>query len=205
MSDIDKQIQEFDKALAAEIWARLSQIDVSEHTKAKGDIVFLPWAAAWQILMENYPESVFDCSRFLRLDNGTVEVWAMVKVVDGDRSFSREMWLPVMNYKHQAVNDPSSREISDARMRALVKCIALFGLGIHLYFGEDYPRLEPAKKAEAPPKIDDEQAANLVALIEEVGAEPYKFCAFFGIKTPEKLPASRFKEAIKMLEKRRAK
>ena len=193
-------------SFAAEIWRTLSKIDVSGHTKSKGEITFLPWAACWQILMEHYPESYFDCSQFDRYENGSVEIWAKVTIKKGEQEFSRSLWFPVMDYKHQSVKDPTSRQMSDARMRSLVKCIALTtGLGLHLFFSEDYPRLEPAPVAEAPPKITDEQAANLAALIEEVGAEAHKFCAFFGIKKPEALPAARFDEAIKMLEKRRAK
>jgi len=189
---------------AAEVWNTLSSIDVSAHTKQKGEITFLPWAMAWQILMEYYPESIFDCSRVDRLENGTAEIWSRVTVIKGGKSMERDIWLPVMNYKHQAIPDPTTREISDARMRALVKCIALCGLGVHLYFGEDYPRLEAAPKAEPVKTITDEQGANLFALSEEVGADHKKFLSYFGIKTVDDLPASRFDEAMKILEKKRS-
>ena len=190
-------------SFAAEVWGNLASIDVSHHTKNKGEITFLPWAIAWQILMENYPESVFDCKSVNRLDNGTAEIWCKVTVVDGDRHFDREIWLPVMNYKHQAVADPDARQISDSRMRALVKCIALFGLGVHLYFGEDYPRMEPAPKAELITKITEGQSADLFALSQEVGADHKKFLSYFGIKTIDDMPANRLDEAIKLLETKR--
>jgi hypothetical protein len=198
MNDETKEI-----SFAAEIWKTLSSIDVSAHTKNKGEITFLPWAIAWQILMENYPESMFDCKTVNRFENGTVEIWCRVTVIEGSKMFDREIWLPVMNYKHQAIADPDSRQISDARMRALVKCIALFGLGVHLYFGEDYPRLERAPVAEPIKKITDEQSANLFALSQEVGADHKKFLAYFGIKTIDDLPVSRLEEATKILEKKR--
>jgi hypothetical protein len=203
----EKEMTEVPEELpfAAEVWNTLSSIDVSDHQKNKGDITFLPWAMAWQILMEHYPESRFDCSRVDRLENGTAEVWCEVEVRQGAKAHTRHIWLPVMNYKHQAVNDPSAREISDTRMRALVKCIALCGLAIHLYFGEDYPRLERAPVAEKVKKITESQAADLFALSQEVNADHKKFLAYFGIKTIDDMPASRLEEATKILEKKRQK
>ena len=57
------------------------------------------------------------------------------------------MWLPVMDYKNQAIANPTARQISDTKMRCLVKCISMFGLGHYIYAGEDLPNSE----ASAPP------------------------------------------------------
>lgn len=51
--------------------------------------------------------------------------------------------------------------------------------------------------------IDENQAANLRALIDEAKADSRKFLAFFGLKRIEELPAARFKEAVDMLERKR--
>lgn len=195
--------EEIKVPFAEEVWQTLASIDVSAHTKQKGEITFLPWAIAWQILMENYPESVFDCGRMDKLENGTAEIWCEVRIIQGQKSFSRAIWLPIMNYKHQAIGDPDSRQISDSRMRALVKCLALFGLGVHLYFGEDYPRMERAPKAELVTKITEGQSADLFALSQEVGADHKKFLSYFGIKTIDDMPANRLEEATRILEKKR--
>jgi hypothetical protein len=53
---------------------------------------------------------------------------------------TRDMWLPVMDYRHKAIANADSRAISDARMRCLTKCFALFGLGHYIYAGEDTPK-----------------------------------------------------------------
>ena len=45
-------------------------------------------------------------------------------------------------YSGKAVENPNARHISDAKMRCLVKCLALFGLGMYLYQGEDLPKEE---------------------------------------------------------------
>jgi hypothetical protein len=44
-----------------------------------------------------------------------------------------------MDYKNKAIAHPSSRDISDSKQRCLVKCFALFGLGIYIYRGDAVP------------------------------------------------------------------
>lgn len=56
--------------------------------------------------------------------------------VDG---ITRTCWLPVMDYKNKAIPNPNSRDLNDTKMRCLVKAIALFGLGLYIYAGEDIP------------------------------------------------------------------
>jgi len=64
---------------------------------------------------------------------------ASVHVTVSIGNLARSMWLPVMDYKNNAIANPSARQISDAKMRCLVKCIAMFGLGHYIYAGEDLP------------------------------------------------------------------
>tara|TARA_R100000329_G_scaffold149657_1_gene140714 strand:- start:98 stop:562 length:465 start_codon:yes stop_codon:yes gene_type:complete len=56
------------------------------------------------------------------------------------------MWLPVMDYKNNAVENPSARQVSDTKMRCLVKCLAMFGLGHYIYAGEDLPNADEETK-----------------------------------------------------------
>jgi hypothetical protein len=50
-----------------------------------------------------------------------------------------KMHLPVMDFKNQAVKNPTSVDINKAMMRCLAKCIATFGIGLYIYSGEDLP------------------------------------------------------------------
>ncbi len=54
-----------------------------------------------------------------------------------------------------------------------------------------------------PDRVTEEQAANLRALAEEVGADRERFLKFFGIASLADMPAARFHEAVKMLEGKR--
>lgn len=52
----------------------------------------------------------------------------------------KEMWLPVMNLRKQAVtlDAITSMDINKATMRCVVKNIAAFGLGLHVYDAEEF-------------------------------------------------------------------
>ena len=117
------------------VWATLSSVDVSKHIEKKGNLSYLSWAWAWGELMKLYPESTYSFSEPRHYDNKSCEVWVTVSI----EGLSRDMWLPVMDNRNNAVLDPNSRAISDTRMRCLVKCLAMFGLGHYIYAGEDLP------------------------------------------------------------------
>ena len=69
----------------------------------------------------------------------------------------KEMMLPVMDNKHNAVSKPNSRQINDCIMRCLVKNIAMFGLGLPLYINEDLAELE---KKEVKEKKEKKEVEN---------------------------------------------
>ena len=126
-----------------EIWLTLSTIDCSKHVEKKNGLSYLSWAWAWGVLMKYYPEAEFQFAEPKSQPDGTMMVFCTVKIGD----HSRTMWLPVMDYKNKAIVNPDSFAINTANMRCLVKCMALFGLGLYIYAGEDLPLfVEPEKK-----------------------------------------------------------
>lgn len=128
-----------------EIWDTLSAVNVNDHVEKKNGLSYLSWAWAWGVMMKHYPQTQV----LFRTDDGqedsvkypagdgdyTVDVWCRVKIDE----CVREMWLPVMDYKNKSIINPSSRDVSDARMRCMTKAFALFGLGHYIYAGEDLP------------------------------------------------------------------
>ncbi len=103
--------------------------------------------------MDHYPNAIMDFPHNEVHEDGSVTVHCSIVI----GTLARHMWLPVMNNKNQAIVRPNARDISDAKMRCLVKCMALFGLGMYVYAGEDLPQAEqpvaevkgkPAKKPE---------------------------------------------------------
>ena len=128
-----------------EIWTKLSKVKVDKFVEKKMNLDYLSWANCWYLLMEHYPQAEYVFKDNINHADGSVEVMTFV----GINKCGRHMTLPVMDFKMKAIKNPSARDISDARMRCLVKNISLFGLGISLYRGlsDDLP--DESKQEEA--------------------------------------------------------
>jgi hypothetical protein len=124
------------KLTYGEVWETLSKVDVSKHTEEKMKLTYLSWSRMWMLLCEHYPQAQyefvdFDGVPYKTLPDGTAEVVTRIMIDD----LVREMRLPVMDYKNNPVVNPHARQVSDNAMRCLVKCVAMFGLGISVFTG----------------------------------------------------------------------
>lgn len=133
-----------------DIWETLSKIDVSKHVEKKNGLSYLSWAWAWGVLMEHFPHAEYSFSSPELHQDGTVTVYCDVMIGNCHRT----MWLPVMDYKNAAVKNPDARKISDTKMRTLVKCLAMFGLGHYIYAGED---INPSTEPESVVQLSNEE------------------------------------------------
>ena len=68
---------------------------------------------------------------------------------------ARTMQLPVMDHRNRAIANPDAFAVNTAMQRALVKAIALHGLGLYIYAGEDLP---DTGGEDEPPKLTDPTA-----------------------------------------------
>ena len=153
-------------SFAKEVWLTLAAVDCSDKVEKKMNMSYLSWAWAWAQLMNHYPESDYSFEPTAIDSTGTAEVWCTVSINDGDRRLKRCMWLPVMDHKNNSIINPSSRQVSDTRMRCLVKCLAMFGLGHYLYAGEDLP--DPEVSAAADKAKYDALCVSLASTIEVI-------------------------------------
>lgn len=186
------------KTLMARIWSELSPINVNQHIQKKVNLSYLSWTWAWSELMSRYPESYYLFDDVVKED-GSVMVSCVLTIHDGDEVCSRSMWLPVMDHKNKAIIQPNARDISDTRMRCLVKCIAMFGLGFYIYAGEDIPQAE--RDAQNDP-ITLDQANTLTKMIEESESDFGRFLAFYKINDLIELNQGRYDQAYKMLARK---
>ena len=139
------------KITYGEVWETLSKVDVSKHTEEKMKLTYLSWSRMWMLLCENYPQAQyefvdFDGVPYKTLPDGTAEVVTRIMIDD----LVREMRLPVMDYKNNPVVNPHARQVSDNAMRCLVKCVAMFGLGISVFTGMADETLPDETKDEQP-------------------------------------------------------
>jgi len=165
---------------AGSIWKALSKINVNEYTEEKAGLTYLSWGHAWRIMQEHYPDLVVkwngttDQSGVIRdltyYEGGTAMVSCTVTIGD----VVREMWLPVMDYRNKSIAHPSSRDISDAKMRCLVKCFSLFGLANYLYVKDGLPAGEDSKPAtpkKAPAKQKKASTVDHIAKLRTVATD----------------------------------
>ena len=151
---------------SASIWKTLSNINVNEFTEEKGGLTYLSWSHAWRIMMENYPEmqikwnGTTDEKGVIRdvtyYEGGTAMVSCTVTIGE----VQRECWLPVMDYRNKAIAHPSSRDISDAKQRCLVKCFSLYGLANYIYSGDALPEEEEVVVEKPAPKKKAKKTAK---------------------------------------------
>lgn len=132
--------------------------DIGPHIEKdyKG-LSYLSWPFAYRYLKEHFP------TLFVAFEEKTIgEVvfggpgyyYLRPYLTDGIKR-TTALIFPVMDRKHNAIQQLDGRAISDNCQRAAVKCIATFtGLGLRLYAGEDIP-----KEDDKAPKIALQQDA----------------------------------------------
>jgi hypothetical protein len=177
------------------VWKTLSAIDCSKHVEKKAGLSYLSWAWAWATLMEHYPSSSFEFLPEQNHDDGSVTVTCDVTV----EGTTRRMWLPVMDNRNNAIKNPDARKISDARMRCLVKAIAMHGLGLYIYAGEDLP------ESVADAKVGEAELAELNAGLDETASDKEAFCKLLKVSSLADLPMSQYANAMAMINHKRKK
>ena len=134
------------------VWKTLSKIDVSKHVEKKGQLTYLSWTWAINEIMKVYPSFDYHFNENEVYPDGSVMVHCDVLVAESGVKVKRTMWLPVMDNRNNAISNPSSRQVSDTRMRCLTKGIAMLGLGFYIYAGEDLPQVAEEVPAKPQPK-----------------------------------------------------
>ena len=135
------------------------QIEGSKSTEKKNGLTYLSWAWAVDQLLLADPKAHWFYPEYQRWGNGTVMVFCTVVAND----IARTAQLPVMDYRNKAIPEPDAFAINTAMQRCLAKAIALHGLGLYIYNGEDVPPdlgadvtvdvvAKQAPKVAAPPK-----------------------------------------------------
>ena len=140
------------------IFEKLSTINVNQFTEKKNNLTYLPWAYAWGTLKNLYPASFCTVAENKDgwnyfTDGRTCWVKCAVTAVDGDDHQTAVEYLPVMDYRNNAVplDQVTSTLVNKAIQRCLTKAIARLGLGLYIYAGEDLPEEMSADSYEAKP------------------------------------------------------
>jgi len=161
-----------------ELIARLLATNVNGHLEKKNGLSYLSWAWAWAEALKadadaTYRVEMFDGKCFMDI-NGTAMVFVTVTM------FKKPMTcqLPVMDYRNKAIPNPDAFAVNTAIMRCMTKALALHGLSLYIYAGEDLPEegrsvvITPTQGAQdnIPPEelqYLQEMAVELIATCEQ--------------------------------------
>ena len=184
-------------------FTKLRTLNVNDRVEKKDGLTYLSWAWAWDEFKQACPDATYEV---VKTDKGLPyfesDAGAMVYTKVTADGQTHEMWLPVMDGKNKAMKSaPYTYTVKDWKtkqtvektvdaytmfdinktiMRCLVKNLAMFGLALYIYAGEDLPE-------EAPPEPVDldallvpiQQAADMdilkrdyIAAVKAVGNNP---------------------------------
>lgn len=135
----------------------LSEIDIKSKVEKKGGQDYLSWSNAWGLAKFKYPDmnrtvyedSLTGLNYFNDGKSGYVKVGVTIAGIE------HIDYLPIMNYKNASIKieDITSMDVNKTIQRSTTKAIAMHGLGLNLWSGED--AVDTVKTAKTPPaKID---------------------------------------------------
>jgi hypothetical protein len=119
-------------------YLELRKINVNEHTEKKGKFTYLSWAWAVDQLLQADQMATWEYHSPMQFGD-TLMVFCSVT------AFGKTMTaqLPVLNAQNKAIANPDAFSVNTAMQRCLAKAIALHGIGLYIYAGEDIPTEEP--------------------------------------------------------------
>lgn len=204
---------------------KLFQLDVNEHVEKKNDLSYLTWAWAWAEVKKIYPDASYTIKTFENglpyvYDPNTGYMVFTTVTIEG---LTHEMWLPVMDGANKAMKaesytyqvkkwnnstkgydmiektvEPATMfDVNKTIMRCLVKNLAMFGLGLYIYAGEDLPEdLTPAQP------ISESEATTLEAMLkkrfdDETITKTLK--GSYGVNSVKELTAKQYTEIVNSL------
>lgn len=117
---------------------QLSVVDCGEFIEKKGNLSYISWASAWDLLNKHCPGATYEHHEPVTYPNGEMMVSCSV-AVDG---ISHTMHLPVLDHRNKPIQNPNVFQINTSMQRCFAKAISMHGLGLYVYRGEDLPPSE---------------------------------------------------------------
>ena len=132
----------------------LSKINVNKFVEKKNGLTYLSWAYAWSEVKKNCPDATYEigettyddalgfmCNTSVTIDGETLPMW--LPVMDGaNKSMKKQPYKYSTRYGEKSVEAATTFDINKTMMRCLVKNLAMFGLGIYIFAGDDIPTSE---------------------------------------------------------------
>jgi hypothetical protein len=160
----------------------LSKINVNKFVEKKNGLTYLSWAYAWSEVKKNCPDATYEigettyddalgfmCNTSVTIDGETLPMW--LPVMDGaNKSMKKQPYKYSTRYGEKSVESATTFDINKTMMRCLVKNLAMFGLGIYIFAGDDIPTSEVQEEVKEialiPLKKDDDNWSKVSAFVK---------------------------------------
>jgi len=188
-------------SLQQQIWKVLSEIDCEGHVEKKQGFDYLQWAFAWSQAKTYFPDLKVKFKE-KNYESGEVDIFCTITIRQGDQKAKHTAWLPVFSGRGQCIQNPNRMQVNNTKQRCMVKCLALFGLGVK-YYGGSVELNEPLTVAVEPQGfVSGKQLEELKYLIEKSSADVEKFLNAYSASTLDQFPASQLANAIDTLNRK---
>lgn len=210
-------------------FAELADIDVSQHIEKKGQFSYLSWPFAVQQLRLFDETATWEVIRHNGLPFLETEQGFFVEVAVTVKGVTLSQIHPVLDGRNKPLLAPNAFDINTSIQRCLVKAIALHGLGLSVYAGEDLPSGDSESQDTSPryPKtastlvtslrtqpnrtngfsetllLTQNQLRYIRRLIDETDTKEDQLLGFFGFDALENIPKQDVNRVIRMLENKR--
>ncbi len=209
-------------------FARLNAINVSESIEKKGGFSYLSWPFAVAQLRLADPTATWEVRRFDGKPYLLCEAGVFVEVAVTVQGVTLSQIHPVLDGRNRPIPEPTAFDINTSIQRCLVKAIALHGLGLYIYAGEDtrqpanaeaandtpavedWPDLSrlrpdraPVTRMPMPDRISKAQQTHIHKLAIEVGISLERVLSYFCINTLSDITTANFNRVVRSLEKHR--
>ena len=206
-------------------FSELAAINVSEHVEKKGQFNYLSWPYAVQQLRMYDETATWVIQRFNGLPYLSTETGYFVEVAVTVKGITLSQLHPILDGRHKPIPVPSAFDVNTSIQRCLVKAIALHGLGLSVYAGEDLPStesdttypirpvsgLQPAPFGRVREALEQQRqnnaellTANQLRYVRKLIAETHtneaQLLSFLGIFDLESIPKSEVNRVIRTLE-----
>lgn len=207
---------------AVHSFARLAAINVNENVERKGGFAYLSWPYAVSQLRMADPAATWEVRRFDGLPFLMTEAGVFVEVAVTVAGVTLSQIHPVLDGRNRPILAPTAFDINTSLQRCLVKAIALHGLGLYIYAGEDLPVTpdaqaandeRPARPERGPAAADEDgvvptisraQQAQVHRLVLELGVDLQRLLDYFRARSLAEITVEQWPRVIRSLEKRRA-
>lgn len=178
----------------------MRKINVNDRVEKKEGLSYLTWSWAWDEFKQAYPDATYEV---LKNPNGLPyfesDAGAMCYTRVTVNGLTHEMWLPVMDGKNKAMkSSPYTYQVRDWKtkqqvektvdaftmfdvnktvMRCLVKNLAMFGLGLYIYAGEDLPSEDAPEPIDTAPMLKTIEDAKDLDGLKTAYVAAVKTCA----------------------------